>query len=69
MEKKNLIFYRKIFCDPKPKREKNLKAFQTKVQLFNYYHQFISGLMEKIHSEIAQRSCRNLCLCFLPLWL
>lgn len=27
----------------------------NKIELFNYYHQFILGLVEKIYSEIAQK--------------
>lgn len=57
MEKKKIWFSTERFSvTPNQKGKKNQKHSKpNKVQLFNYYHQFISGLMEKIHSEIAQK--------------
>lgn len=37
----------------------------NKVELFNYYHQFISGLLEKIYPEIAQKVLQK-CVFVLP---
>lgn len=61
--KKNLILYRKIFCDPKPEREKTQKHSKlNKIELFNYYHQFISGLVEKNPSKNFTKELAEMCV-------